>query len=30
MDHPITAIYDANVLYPAPFETSFFALHSLA
>jgi len=26
MDHPITAIYDANVLYPAPIRDLFLRI----
>jgi hypothetical protein len=26
MDHPVTAIYDANVLYPAPLRDLFIRL----
>ena len=26
MDHPITAIYDANGLYPAPIRDLFFRI----
>ena len=26
MDHPVTAVYDANVLYPAPLRDLFIRL----
>lgn len=26
MDHPVTAIYDANILYPAPLRDLFIRL----